>query len=66
MSELRATITTIGIGNDGNEVATCCDPTDLNKFQEVMASPDVAAAMAADGLKQDTVKIFVMDREFQP
>ena len=40
--------------------------TDVSKFMEVMASPDVAAAMAEDGLDQATVKIYVMDREFQP
>ncbi len=62
----RGTITTIGIGNDGNEVATCLDVTDVSKFMEVMESPDVAEAMAEDGLKQETVKIYVIDREFQP
>ena len=62
----RSTVTSIGIGNDGNDVATYCDVTDLSKFMEVMESPDVAAAMAEDGLKQETVKIYVMDRQLQP
>ncbi len=62
----RATITSIAIGNDGNEIATCSDLTDVSKFMEVMDSPDVAKAMAEDGLNQATVKIYVMDREFQP
>ncbi len=62
----KCTVTTMAIGNDGNEIATCADVTDLSKFMEVMASPDVAAAMAEDGLNQATVKIYVMDRQFQP
>jgi hypothetical protein len=62
----KATVTTIAIGNDGNEIATCSDVTDLSRFMEVMASPDVAVVMAEDGLNQATVKIYVMDREFQP
>ena len=62
----RATITSMSIGNDGNEIATCSDLTDIRKFMEVMDSPDTGKAMAEDGLNQATVKIYVMDREFQP
>ncbi len=62
----RATITSMSIGTEGNEVATCCDVTDLSKFREVMASPDTAKAMAEDGLNRETVKVYLMDREFQP
>jgi hypothetical protein len=30
-----------------------------------MKSPDTAAAMAMDGVKRETVKVFVLDKEFR-
>ena len=55
----------IGIGtNDGNEVAVCFDASDLDAFMSGMDSPATAEAMAADGIKRETVKVFVLDREF--
>ncbi len=49
---------------DDNEVALYAEPVDLAKFLEVMDSPATAEAMAFDGVKRETVKIFVLDREF--
>jgi len=62
------TITTpIGIAvHEDHTIAICVEPTDLNKFMEVLESPATAEAMANDGVKRDTVKVYVMDREFQP
>ena len=50
---------------EGNEVAVCFDPDDLDAFLEGMDSPETAEAMAIDGVKRETVKIYVLDKEFQ-
>jgi uncharacterized CHY-type Zn-finger protein len=46
-----------------NEVAICGETTDLNKYMEIFNSPATAEAMAFDGVKRDTVKVFVLDKE---
>lgn len=51
--------------NDNNEVAVCFEPEDLDKYLESMNSPETAEAMAFDGVKRDTVKIYVLDKEYQ-
>jgi hypothetical protein len=48
-----------------NEVAMCTDVADVAKSMEVMASPAIAESMAYDGVKRETVKIFVLDKEFK-
>ena len=48
-----------------NEVAMCAEVTDVAKFFEVMASPAIAESMAYDGVKRETVKTFVLDKEFK-
>ena len=62
------TVTTpIGIAvHEDRTVALCAEPTDLGKFMEILESAATAEAMANDGVERDTVKIYVMDREFQP
>jgi len=40
------------------------EPTDVDKFLEVMESPATEEAMAFDGVKRDTVKVSVLDKEF--
>ncbi len=52
--------------NDGNEVAVCFEPADATKFMGAMDTPENIAAMEQDGIKRETVKVYVMDREFQP
>ena len=47
-----------------NEVAIYAEPDDLDKFFEVFQSPATAEAMAYDGVKRETVKVFVLDKEF--
>ena len=49
----------------GNHVAVCMEPDDLGTFMKVMDSPATADAMAFDGVKRETVKIFVLDRTFR-
>ncbi len=55
----------IGIAtNEDNEVAVCFDASDLDTFLQGMDSPETAEAMGIDGVKRETVKVFVLDKEF--
>ena len=47
-----------------NELTLYAEPTDVDKFIEVMESPATEEAMAFDGVKRDTVKVSVLDKEF--
>ena len=47
-----------------NKVALYSEPEDLNTFMEVLESEATAEAMIADGVKRDTVQVYVLDREF--
>ena len=51
--------------NEGNAVAVCFEPADLNKALEALNSPATVEAMTADGVKRDTVKVFVLDKELK-
>ena len=64
----RQTVTTpVGIAiREDNEVAICAEPADIGKFMEVLQSPATTDAMAQDGVRRETGKVYVMDREFQP
>ena len=48
---------------DENEVAILWEANDLDKFLEQLNSPETAEAMATDGVKRETVKTFVLDKE---
>lgn len=48
----------------GNEIAICFEVGDVDTFFEVLESPATAEAMAQDGVKRDTVRFFVVDKEF--
>ena len=50
---------------NGNEVAVCVEPADLATFMEGLESPATAEAMAFDGVKRETVKIYVVDQVFE-
>ena len=43
----------------------CMEPDDLDTFLKILDSPVTAEAMAFDGVKRDTVKMFVLDKEFK-
>jgi hypothetical protein len=49
----------------GNEVAICMEPKDLDAFKRSMDSAATAEAMAFDGVKHETVKMFVLDKEMK-
>ncbi len=50
---------------EGNEVAVCFEPDDLETFLKILDSPATAQAMDVDGVKRETVKVFVLDKQFQ-
>ena len=51
---------------DTNVVACCFELNDLDTYMRILESPDTAEAMAFDGVKRETVKVFVMNKEFKP
>ena len=54
---------TIGGFCEGNRVAVCGDTTSLDAYMKVFNSSATAEAMAVDGVKRETVKMFVLDKE---
>ena len=50
---------------EGNMVAVCAEPDNLDTFMKILNSAATADAMAADGVKRETVKVFVLDKEFK-
>jgi hypothetical protein len=49
---------------DDNEVAILWEVADLDKFLAMLDAPETAKAMAQDGVKPETVKAYVLDKEF--
>ena len=49
--------------NENNEVAIIFEVNDVDKFFEELESPATAEAMSLDGVKKDTVKMYVLDKE---
>ena len=47
-----------------NDVAIYFEVDDPEKYFEIMDSPATAEAMAFDGVKRETFKVFVLDKEF--
>jgi len=50
---------------EGNQVPVCGDTSNLEQYMKVFNSPATAEAMAFDGIKRDTVKVFVLDKEMK-
>ena len=46
-----------------NYVALCADVKNIDTYMGVLQSPATADAMAFDGVKRDTVKVYVLDKE---
>jgi hypothetical protein len=46
-------------------VALCAEPDDLDKYLEILNSQATADAMAYDGVKRETVKVYILDKELQ-
>ncbi len=49
---------------DGNEIAIHFEVDDIDKFFELFEAPVTAESMAFDGVKRETVKVYVLDKEF--
>ena len=47
----------------GNRIAVAGDTNNLDAYMKILDSPATAEAMASDGVKRETVKMFVLDRE---
>ena len=56
----------IDIGVSGNQVAVCFKPDNLDTFMEILDSPATVEAMESDGVKRETVRVFVLDTPFKP
>ena len=48
--------------SEGNRVAVCGETTNLEAYMKVFTSPATGEAMAFDGVKRETVKLFVLDK----
>ena len=64
LRSMSSTVTYIATTAE-NEVALYAEPADLDQYFAVLESPDTAEAMAYDGVKRETVKVFVLDKEFR-
>ncbi len=51
---------------DENEVAIYWEVDDVDKCLKLLDSPATVEAMESDGVKRETVKVFVLDKEFNP
>jgi hypothetical protein len=49
---------------EGNAVALYLEVDDVERYMQVMQSAATAEAMAVDGVRRETVQIFVLDKEF--
>lgn len=46
----------------GNRVAVCGETSDLDAYMKILNSPATATAMDGDGVKRETVQVFVLDK----
>jgi hypothetical protein len=64
LASMSQHVTHIGFSDD-NHVAVYSEPEDLAKYLEVLESNETKEAMAMDGVDRESVRVFVLDREFQ-
>ena len=50
----------------GNRIAVCGETADLAAYMKIFNSPATAEAMAVDGVKRETVQLFVLDKTVKP
>ena len=62
----KQTVTTCHYTVRDDEVAACFEADDLDTYMRILNSPETEKAMAHDGIKRDTVKIFTLDNQFTP
>lgn len=60
------TISNIDFAVDGDGVVCCFDAADLDTYMKIFNSDATAEAMIADGVIRETVKVYVLDKEFTP
>jgi len=46
-----------------NEIAVCFDVENLETYLQQMDSPETEAAMAADGVRRENVRLIVLDKK---
>ncbi len=63
LRSMTSTVTHFTVTGE-NRVVLYAEPDDVAKYMEVLESPATAAAMANDGVKAETVQVYVLDREF--
>jgi hypothetical protein len=51
--------------SEGNRIAVSGETSDLDAYMKVFDSPATAEAMAFDGVKRETVQMFVLDKELK-
>lgn len=49
-----------------NEILICFEPDDLDTYLRILDSAETETAMKVDGVKRETVQVFVLDKEFDP
>ena len=49
-----------------NEVVICFEPDDLDTYMKIIDSRETEEAMKFDGVKRETVKFVVLDKEYDP
>ncbi|MGB6200728.1 MAG: hypothetical protein WA871_04185 [Candidatus Acidiferrales bacterium] len=49
----------------GNEVTICFEPDNLETFKNMVSSPETQAAMVSDGVKRETLKMTVLEKELK-
>ena len=45
-----------------NEICLCSEPDDLEKYLQLVQSPEVAEAMKKNGVKGETVRLYILDK----
>lgn len=61
----QTVISPVSIGVSGNEVALLFKVRNLDKYMKLMDSQETADAMKMDGVKRETVKIHILDKELE-
>ena len=49
---------------EDNEVVIFAEVGDIDTYMEILKSETTIKAMAEDGVKRETVKVYVLDKEF--
>jgi len=48
-----------------NEICINVEPDDLEKYLELVGSPEVIEAMEKNGVKRETAKLYILDKVLQ-